>query len=707
MPAKSTYSDRWIPSGKTVSVAGRDLGGMIYVKKTTFLSRLVNGMFETDSSGDHCNSEVNPSLKVAQVGSDIAGYGMDYWPDYSHIGPKCRATYLDWLARGRCDPSYSVGYVFLYFYGIENRFFRDNPSKDEKIELVSEARRLLNIYSHNRSIRGYLGNFIDVAELAIFGARNVEPVFEKSGYSLPISVKVSIGNQIRNEKAISAEWALSWLICHPDCRFRTPAVRCFAEFKELFLLQFNEKYPHGLAVNVPRKGLKVEYNASSGRFVVNLTPTMNNQPIPDISNLHKTVNTVQKIAEAATTALEKYSRFIGRYPDQRGKISSHFLLPSELWPVMQSQEIDEFNSWILGFIEGDGLVPAIDVIARLTGKPVKNITRGQLTDAADALARLGFGLAPDPRYGIRAPTTHEPVVLFSLGKPVELLEDVSASYQSSLLEMALATFIANSDGRISPAERQSLVEKAASSDNCNDQEKRRLQANLTWFLQVPPDIKSLRRKLTTLDVEHHHAIRTTIMHVAHADGTISAKEVSGIEKIYKSLGLDPSLVYSDIHSREIDTGPKTVRKARQGTPGEPIPSEGRITLDAAKIEKISADTRRASELLANIFSNNDGAREESPDDDISTLSEIDGAHESLIRELIRQEHWSTDGFRHLCNSLGLMHEGALETINEWAFKVYDSAILDEYEGYHVSEEVSRLLHEQIAKENSDVKTKTT
>ena len=107
----------WVPSSETASVAGRDIGGMVYVGTPPLLN--------TYGYRDKCRAYIDPSLSVARTGTDKAGDGMPYWPGYSDISPQCRATYLGWLARGRADASYNPGYMFLYFYGLERRFFVD------------------------------------------------------------------------------------------------------------------------------------------------------------------------------------------------------------------------------------------------------------------------------------------------------------------------------------------------------------------------------------------------------------------------------------------------------------------------------------------------------------------------------------------------------------------------------------------------------
>ena len=75
---------------------------------------------------------------------------MHYWPCYSMIDPASRAAYLHWLASGRKDPAAAVGYVFLFFYGIERRVLVDaqtsEQARSEIDGLLAEVERLLGIY---------------------------------------------------------------------------------------------------------------------------------------------------------------------------------------------------------------------------------------------------------------------------------------------------------------------------------------------------------------------------------------------------------------------------------------------------------------------------------------------------------------------------------------------------------------------------------
>ncbi|WP_240453770.1 TerB N-terminal domain-containing protein [Chachezhania antarctica] len=704
-PAPATLSWRspkigWIRSDETTSVAGRNIGGMVYVGTPPSLN--------TNGYRSKCRGYIDPALPVAKRGTDVAGSGLPYWPNYSEISPDCRATYLDWLAGGRKDAWFDAGYMFLYFYGLERRFFVDQSQDDAK-DIVQEVRRLQSLYPDSHSVRRYLGEFLDIATLVEIDFDAIEPIFEKQGWELPFSLKYAIGARIYKGENLTAEWLLSWFICHPETYLRTPATRCRDEFIALFRIRFDQRFPDGLKVAKPRKTLKVSYRAASSEFEGSANPTVEGKPVPDISGLRKPVEIAQELADEAMNDLDKLSRFLGRNPDGRGSVEAHALLPSELWDAFPSEEMDRLKSWASTIVDRGGLVPLEEVIGRLEGETSEKIGKRQMTGAADALARLGFGLAPDPRFALRSPKAEEPVVLFSLGEPIERLEEVSDSYRSALIELALGSFVAHADGRIAEPERKALEDQVFAAD-LSDQEGRRLRANLEWFLAVPPDMTLLRRKLKEVGQDSQAAMRAALVGAAHADGIIHSDEVASIEKIYKALGLDPALAYSDLHAGEVADGPRTVRASKPGRPGEAIPDLVKASgpkLDASRIAAIRSDTERVSSVLGQIFDVEEEESGASTPDYECLVAGLDPKHGALVLEVLTREHWSETEFEKICASHGLMVSGALEVVNEWAFETYDEALLDEYDGYDVSPEIAEAVKEKMSAEGRDVEVETT
>lgn len=684
----------WVPKGEVISFHGRDISGMLYIGTAPSIN--------THGYGEKCRAYIDPSLPVARSGHDKDGKGMPYWPGYSSISPECRATYLDWLAAGAKDGSYSPGYMFLYFYGLERRFFVDQPDLNERHALIEEVRRLSDLFAESRSAQRYLSNFIEFAVVATMEADLLQPVFNYSGWEVPFSVKMAIGARLENGDNLDADWLLCWFLCHPEKNLRTSAKRCRDEFTSLFRFRFNARFPQGLKVSKPRKTLQGSYQAASSEFNGTVNPTINGEPVPDISGLRKPIEIAQEIAEEVMDELEKFSRYLGRNPDGRGSVEAHALLPAELRQMFPSEQLDRIKRWATEAVEHGGLVPVSDAIQHLEGDRPEKIGKRQLTGAADALARLGYGLAPDPRFALRSPQLDEPVVIFDLGGPVEQLEDVSTKYKAALMELALASFVTHADGVITELERKNLDEQVRSVEGLTDHEKRRLRANLEWFLAVPPDMSLLRRKLKETGPEQQSAIRAALVAAVHADGIVRPEEVAEIENVYRALGLDPNLVYSDLHAGGVPDAPLRVREARPGMPGEAIPAEPQpqgAKLDADRIASIRQDTDRVSAVLADIFSvdvDDENGTEEAA---MSVLAGLDQKHSALVREIIARQHWSEQEFAELTTRHGLLAAGALETVNEWAFGAYDEALLEEYGGYNVSPDIADALADEFEKEN--------
>lgn len=693
----------WMRNGQSVTIAGRMIDGMVYIGTPPRIG--------SSYHGEMCRAYIDPSLSVARVGSDKNGDSMPYWPGYSSIPAVCRATYLDWLAGGREDGTINPGYMFLFFYGLERRFLLEQPSDDEKMEIVTEVERLKVLFAHNYSVQRYLGEFLDIARIMAMGGISLDDVtlkqaiLENRSWDLPFSLKFALGGMIAEGKAFDAEWLHLWLQCHPERRLRTPAERCGEEFKALFKLKFDTLYPNGLKVRTPRKLLKMDYRAASSEFncSVNLTAGDGEDvAVPDVTDLRSPVQTAQKIADEAMDELDKFSRYLGRNPDGRGTIEAQALLPAELRSLFPSGELEKLKDWVKEQVEAGGLIPAVDVILRLEGAAPEKIGKRNLSGAADALARIGFGMAPDPRFSLRGPKIDEPVVIFELGETVEQLEDVSPTFRSVLFELALATFVAHADGKIVEAERRALRDKVEAITELTDLERKRLHANLEWYLAVPPDMSWLRSKLKDADAEHHLAMRAAVVAIAHADGVIQSDEVASIEKIYKALGIDAGLVYADLHAGDVAEGPVRVKAAVAEAPGEQIPDERTLkgaSLDAARIAAIRSDTERVSTVLGEIFSTDDDSHDKSTQAYAlpSSLAGLDPKHALLVEQIIQREHWTEEEFDAIAGKQGLMPSGALEVINEWAFEKFDEALLDQYDGYDISLSLSDALRAEMAK----------
>ncbi len=155
-PTIQNGDELWLATGKSVTVSGYLLnGGFIYVGK---------GL----DGGNGWQIEaalIDPSLPVNQRDADYTVRKLNYWPSYSDSSREARASYLNWLDKGRSDPRADIGYVFLYFYGLERRALVDAShsaaAKAELPTIMGEVERLLGVYSGSNSFRHYAGSLLD------------------------------------------------------------------------------------------------------------------------------------------------------------------------------------------------------------------------------------------------------------------------------------------------------------------------------------------------------------------------------------------------------------------------------------------------------------------------------------------------------------------------------------------------------------------
>ena len=530
---------------------------------------------------------------------------------------------------------------------------------------------------------------------------NFLPVFEHDGYEVPANLLLALGRMAAKSEPLTADWLLSWHLCHPETRLRTPAKRAFAEFKGYFLCLFDQEFPNGFKLRVPKRRLKLMYHASSGNFAINLSENLGE--VPDVSSLSSPLSTAQAIADNASDGLDKYSRYLGRNPEGRGTIEAHAFLPEAIWSLFPCPEKEELRIWVANQVDAGGLVPVEDVIEQLEGARPNKVGKRQLIGVADALARLGVGMAPDPRFALRQPRFGEPVVLFHLPRDIVTIESPSEAYRSAIVSLAVGTLVAHADGRIDASEREHLAVQIDTNQSVTEAERARLHANLSWMAAVPPDMSMLRSRLRNATESARSALGQLAVVAAGADGTIDPEEIRTIEKLYTAMGLERERVYTDLHALSSTSEPITVRSA-DITPREfAIPSPpretpaGTVTLDAARVSAVMADTVRVSQVLGDIFADDEDDDEEVVDDRVSDADNrfggLDAPHRAVASVLITRHQWTEAEVAALADEQQLMVAGALETINEWAFESLGDALIEQYDGYEVNGDLAQeLMH---------------
>ena len=642
-------------------VAGIEIpGGLIYVGTSLSCSR---------GGDDPCL--INPTKSVGKQG-DYTQREMGYWPSYSEIPPTARRAFLNWLADGREDPEADIGYVFLFFYGLERRVIldaaEDEIAKADLPVIAAELRRLLRIYgAKSSSFQGYAGSLLDWIALAgHHGKLYLEPVPDlPKTYELPFSLRLALGQAAVAGAPLPAPLALAWVKLDPATNLRTPATRCGGEFERLFLHRYQAAFGAGLVLPKNKTKLKYMYRPASAGLHGHGGLRLDFGDLPDVTVLTGPIQKLRQLVESATKELDSYSRFVGKNPEAKQALEGLLDLPALLWPEGFQKRFQELRAQI-----GDGT-------ATLTFKEIldslgahSTLTREKTLTLARVLEGEDIGIEPDILGGARLPKPDGSVVLF-LGPLRDDLNRRAPSFQAAELTLQLAAAVASADGEFGIEEIDHLQGQVTSWTHLAPGHIRRLVAHIHLLAKAPLSLAVLQKKLEPLDKAAREAIGTFMATVAQSDGTISPSEMKVLERVYMALGIDTKKVFSDLHA--VASGSQTSVPT-----GEPTKDAG-FKLDPKRIAALQKDTEAVSALLSTIFVEDEppvtvaaeAALEPETQAMESGLLGLDEAHSAFARLLLSRPEWTKEELGDIAADLDLMVGGAIETLNEAAYNQHD------------------------------------
>lgn len=668
----STESVRWFAADVPVSIGGIDISsGLIYVGGTS-----------SSQYGRLDNCVISPGLTVSRTASDRHGATMSYWPSYSTISPEARRAFLDWLAGGRHDPEIGIGHVFLFFYGLERRLFQDKSHSEAPV-IVAEVKRLLSIYGANNSFNGYARALLDAASLLegdVGGPPEASPDLQNR-YEIPLVVRLHLGRRLALGQTLDAEDALLWLLSSPNTSLRTPAIRCFEEFREIWRHRFAKLHPGGLKVRKPKQILKAVYRAASGGFQASIA--ISDGSVPDISSINAPLDRLRELADACSEDLAAFSRLLGRNPASRGSFEALAFLPRD---ILNSSAVGGIRERLDALLASEAVVTVktrrlIEEL-RVTQTPLDKISTGLTNQIGAVLDKFDLGYEPDRRYGPTSLSLDGNVTLFraSDGAPVE---HDRAAYLAARTMIEIAAIAAASDGCVSESEVLSIKAEINSMAELSPVERQRLDAHALALLADTPRQQGAIKRLAELPTPERQRIIKSAFSAVLADGQVSPAEVKFLEQLHKALNLPQEDVYAALHrgNVHVDT-PVTVALA-EAVRGTPIPqqapkSEG-VQIDAVRLARIQKETSAVSSLLAGIFVEEETPRIAIPATVQTTNSPYDGLdapHAALLLHVLALGEASREDFEAEAKRLKLLPDGAIETINDWGFDSFGEPVLE-------------------------------
>ena len=650
--------------------------------------------------GNFDASLIDCTLPVAPPGSPV-GERLPYWPNYYDCSPTQRAHYLDWLLSGKSDPSTELGYVFIYFYGLERRVLVDQA---DHLPIAQELIRLLPIYDSSNSFRRYTCTLLWLSlylasqsaavpkallgeAIAATGRWNDEllgmclAILHNSKQSLPANVAFLVSqNDSRSSSSVIVRR-------HPD------------EFAKLFETKYRGHFGDGIQLRASKRLKRIDYRPASGTLLRSLG-TIDGISRPAMPNVLGISSQFKQIVQSWDESIEELKAYSRASKSSGGELTTEAYesLPTEL----QTGDHPELDAWMKAWednVDDDGwpIVP-VSVLASIKGIPTRDrLTKTQCMKLLRTADAIGLGVEPDARMTGKNYRWDERVTLFFLdaNKGADATDYIAAS-----VLLRLGAGIAEADGRVDKEELAFITNHLEGQFNLSDDDSKRLEHLQYLLLHSRAGDNAISKTLAKrLPRQQRLLVGEFLVGVAAVDEVITKDESKALRKAYKSLDLDVGDLDKLIARH-------TVRETHD-TSTSPLDTE--LRLDMQAISRIMTETRQVAGILRDAMAEDDepegssshaatsagtmGAPADASNASISTVqhctedTDLDSRFKPFLAAVLEQKEWAPSELRELADKSNVMLSGAVETINEWSTERYGDWLIEEGDTYHVRQDL--------------------
>lgn len=590
---------------------------------------------------------------------------IGYWPSYSVLNSNQRGVFLKWLSEGKNDSTIDIGYVFIYFYGLEYRVLKEN--KD--LELIGyEIIRLRKYYASNRSFQrysegllAYIISNLKNKETAMKIFKMIEPELDK------YSIIYSSGLHLKANNSISVDELLSLIPTFENVSRSFIPKKVGKYFDQYFKIIAKKEIAEAIP-QIKLKEYKEEYWSAS-RLVKGTYYYKGLQVIID----RKIQNKLAKKWDQVIEAFRPYSRKLTKHDSKE----IFNLLPEELKRIIVHPLKDKLKEIEVNLI---GRVVTVSEIATYLGMEVKEkLKHTECKELIDTLLHSNIIIEPNAVY-FKENYKKDDLVLLSKVKNASMLD--TNNYKLAALMTDLGVDLAYADNDYSDEEAQQIYTAIGSTFLYTALEYEHLKLRIELYKTRKPKVFNIFKKISkTLDVNSLKFLSSYLVGIVLADGHFTKEEDKKIRTILSKLGLGEAYI-ADIYDQfgineafknvELKTPPVDLQN------GSLIPEKQEIKLDQQKLDQIKLDTEQVKLVLSEIIA------EKEVESDISIVQKSDEIEEKLdkqhflfLRAVIQQDKWDKKILRDKAKEYGFMVNAAISKINEWTEERYGDYLIFE------------------------------
>jgi len=681
--AVQNYPRRFVGEAESLNVAGRTI-----TRPLTYVA------------GSTAGADASTIVLSLPVGNAARATPLPYWPSYSDITPDQRAKYLDWLAAGKSSPDAEIGYVFIYFYGLEWRILRESADIET---CLAEVERLVSIYGpRSASVRSYAASLITFAALRSFDS------FDERGLDRMLG---SLPQQSESAMALLLAWyaqrglplparhAFTLTSTFEDTKGGVVVQRSRKELADLFAARYREKLGDGIVMDAAKRPLTFSYLPASATWL--RSGTKLSVSLPHVVGRKAQFAPLVALWNQAVDELRRASSLKAK---NAGVLTPEgwAALPPELRAQYDHPDRDRWDSAIAASakLADFHAIPA-EALAKLARVPIgEKVSASQHKKITDAAAELGYACEPDGRALKDGLRVSDAVLVW---KSADTTEPYAPTYAAVYTMTALTMTVAMADGVLLDEETKVIRDMLGELLKLDDGLRRRLEALQLLLARQPAKAASIAKKLrTTRSALELAKLGRILVAVAAADGTVSDDEHKALRSLYKSLGLDAT----DLATALTESGAKlavddvvSVREASPSSGGEklpPPPTEHGVAIDHAAVAAILADTRDVAAILAEVLDREEDEPTSLEIPPVAPLlapaasaevtalaADLDIRYHAVLEDLLTKPVWTKDEVRALASNRGLMAGAIVETINAWSDEALGDFLIEEEDGWRI------------------------
>lgn len=634
---------------------------------------------------------------------------LGYWPSYHNCSPGQRAAYLQWLYGGRTHQVAELGYVFIFFYGLERRIVIDGQDHES---VARELIRLLPMFEKSNSFAGYATRLLWLTiylsiDCGGMPADVIVDAISVTNRWRDGSLELYLAYFSRTRGILDGQACYAWAEQDQRAMKSIVCVRHADKFKELFIRKVQDAFPEGVPFPPTTRNKAISYHPASStllsapqqmvKVVGQMMPTLEPRRAP-----------CSKLIQIWNDCIEQLKAFDRAYRKATSEITSetYEALPIELRDG-DHPELEQWNRLISRVTDENGwALVSVNELARIKGISERtSLTKPQTLSILNTADVLGFAIEPDCRISGKNFRWNEPVAIFKCEMALRDERSIE-KFRTAAFLLELGLSVAVSDNEVDERELEAIECHIEAELDLAPELSKRLSAQRHLMIAKGPKLSTVPQTfLNALSKNQRKAIGSYLVSVAAADKFVTNKEKNILRAAFQKLSLPLDMLAELLAPYE----PATAELQMAATTAVDQVSAEAPVLDFDRIRRIREETRHVQNLLHDVITMSfEGS------DELLALEKVDVADETVeafvadeaaittvptspiaaqcldsrfatvphryqafCSKLVMQNRWNIREAQELARSEGLMFSAALETINDWSTDAFGDWLVEE------------------------------